>query len=130
MYLPLGAQIVSEAEVSAAQERLNRLEHNPDSMLSEVEFDSAEERTRAIALAEEKSSLVGAIAAPDAEKKSLGLRIREVNAELSALLEPLRVFLEAELEGLESQRAASEILTDRTYPFCFWSPQEVADKAR
>jgi len=25
---------------------------------------------------------------------------------------------------------ASEILTDRTYPFCFWSPEEIADKAR
>jgi hypothetical protein len=130
MYLPLGAHIVTDDEVSAARERLNRLDHNPDSMLAEVEFDSVEEQARALELANEKSALVGLIAAPDADKKSLGLRIREVNSELSALLQPLKGALTAELANLESQRAASEILTDRTYPFCFWSPQEVADKAR
>ena len=70
------------------------------------------------------------IALPGADKKQLGARIRENNAELSLVLEPLRQELVAELASLESQYAASEILTDRTYPFCFWSPLEVADKAR
>ena len=50
MYLPLGMHIVTDEEVSAAREQLNRLAHNPDAMLGEVEFDSAEERTRAIDL--------------------------------------------------------------------------------
>ena len=27
-------------------------------------------------------------------------------------------------------REASGVLTDRTYPFCLWSPSEVADKVR
>ncbi len=130
MYLPLGAHIVTEDEVAAAKERLNRLDHNPDALLGEVEFDSAEEQSRAAALASEKSSLVTAIAAPGADKKGLGSRIRELNVELSALLAPLKGELAAELSALESQFAASEILTDRTYPFCFWSPEEVADKAR
>jgi hypothetical protein len=89
-----------------------------------------EEERRASALASEKASLVTAIAAPDADKKTLGLRIRAVNSELSELLAPLKTELAAELASLESQFAASEILTDRTYPFCFWSPEEVADKAR
>jgi hypothetical protein len=130
MYLPLGAHIVTEDEVAAAKERLNRLDHNPDALLGEVEFDSAEEQSRAADLASEKSSLVAAIAVPGADKKVLGSRIRELNAELSALLAPLKGELAAELSALESQFAASEILTDRTYPFCFWSPEEVADKAR
>jgi hypothetical protein len=43
---------------------------------------------------------------------------------------PLREGMEAEVETLAAQLSASEILTDRTYPFCFWSPLEVADKAR
>ncbi len=130
MYLPLGAHIVTEDEVADARARLNRLEHNPDALLGEVEFDSAEERTAAVSLAAEKTALVAAIATPDADKKVLGMRIREVNAELAALLAPLRAGMEAEVAALEAQLSASEILTDRTYPFCFWSPLEVADKAR
>jgi len=130
MYLPLGAHVVTDDEVSAATAKLNRLEHNPDAMLSDIDFDSPEEESRALALAAEKSSLVAAIAQPDANKKEIGARIREVNAALSELLEPLRASLTAELENLESQHVASEILTDRTYPYCFWSAQEVADKAR
>ena len=130
MYLPLGAHVVTDDEVSAALAKLNRLQHNPDAMLSDVEFDSADEEARAMALAAEKSTLVAAIAEPDANKKEIGTKIREVNAALSELLEPLKDALSAEMENLQSQRAASEILTDRTYPFCFWSAQEVADKAR
>ncbi len=130
MYLPLGAHVVTEDEVAAAKERLNRLDHNPDALLGEVEFDSSEEQTRAAALAREKAALVSAIAEPGADKKGLGLRIREVNAELSDLLRPLKEELSAALASLQGQYAASEILTDRTYPFCFWSPEEVADKAR
>lgn len=130
MYLPIGAHIVSEDEVAAAKARLNRLEHNPDALLDEVEFDSAEEHSNAVELAHEKADLVSAIARPDADKKALGARIREVNTALAALLAPLRAGMEAEVARLEAQRAVSEILTDRTYPFCFWSPDEVADKAR
>ena len=130
MYLPLGAHIVTDDEVADARARLNRLEHNPDALLGDVEFDSADEQASAVALAAEKTRLVAAIAAPDADKKALGLGIREVNAELAALLAPLREGLEAEVAALEAQLAASDILTDRTYPFCFWSPLEVADKAR
>ena len=130
MYLPLGMHVITDEEVSSARELLNRLSHNPDSMLSEVEFDSEAERGRAIALAAEKAELVSAIETTGADKKALGMRIREANVELGALLAPLRESLEADLASLESQQAASEILTDRTYPLCFWSPLEVADKAR
>jgi len=130
MYLPIGTHLVTEEEVASAKARLNRLEHNPDALLDEVEFDSAEERARALALAVEKSELVSAIALPGADRKSLGIRIREVNAALASLLAPLRQGMESEVASLEAQLAASGILTDRTYPFCFWSPSEVADKAR
>lgn len=130
MYLPLGMHVISDAEVAAARERLNRLAHNPDAMLGDVDFESAAELERALALAGEKAKLVSAIARPDADKKSIGLRIRALNAELAELLAPLRESLEADLAALESQQAATEILTDRTYALCFWSPLEVADKAR
>ena len=129
MYLPLGARIVGEDEVSAARERLNRLEHNPDAMLGEVEFESVEEQAEAASLAEQKAELVGSIAKPDADKKTLGLRIREVNAALASMLAPLKESLRQDVEALEVQRAASDVLTDRTYPYCFWPPRDVAELA-
>jgi hypothetical protein len=128
MYLPLGAHSVSEEEVAAAKARLNRLDHNPDALLSEIEFDSQGERDRALELAAEKRALVGAIAEPGADKKQLGGRIREVNVELSSILLPLREEYTTELEHLEGLMRVTDILTDRTYPFCFWDPGEIADK--
>lgn len=129
VYLPLGARIVEEGELSELRERINRLEHNPDAALGEAEFASADERDEAMALADEKARLVKAISLPDADKKSLGQRIREVNSKLAGIVSPMRESLESELQRLEALRQAAEILTDRTYPYCFWNPSDVADKA-
>lgn len=129
MYLPLGARIVKDEEIEAVSMALNRLKHNPDQILDEVDFDTVEEHARAVSLGEEKAALVVSIASPDADKKALGTRIRQVNDELAAMLEPYRRQLTGELDQLRQLKKASEILTDRTYPFCYWSPGEVADKA-
>jgi hypothetical protein len=128
LYLPLGAHVVSDEEIEAATDRVNRLAHNPDQLLDEVAFDSPAEADEARELARAKSELVAAIAAPDADKKALGLRIREVNEALATMLAPVRERFEADLESLRSQREAGDVLTARTYPFCFFSPAEVADK--
>lgn len=129
VYLPLGARVVRDEEVEAAAMALNRFTHNPDQMLDEVEFDTAAGHARSVELAAQKSDLVGAIAVPGADKKALGARIRAVNAELATLLAPYEADLQAELEDLRRMQEASGILTDRTYPFCYWSPEEIADKA-
>lgn len=130
MYLPLGARVVRDEEVEQATMALNRLKHNPDQMLDEIEFDSEQEHADAARLAAEKKALVAAIAEIGADKKSIGARIREVNAALAALLEPFERELSDERERLVRMQAASEVLTDRTYPFCYWDPSEIADKAR
>jgi hypothetical protein len=130
MYLPLGARLVTDEEVEAASMALNRMRHNPDQALEHVEFDSSDERARAQRMADEKSRLVVEIASPGADRKALGRRIREVNEELGDLMEPYRRELQDALDELLTMQEASEILTDRTYPFCYWSPSEVADKAR
>jgi hypothetical protein len=130
MYLPLGARVVRDEEVESVAMALNRLKHNPDQMLEEIEFDSAEDRAAAVALTAEKAGLVAAIAAPGADKKALGASIRAANGSLAALMEPFERRLVEQLEELRLMQQASGILTDRTYPFCFWSPLEVADKAR
>ncbi len=129
-YLPLGAHAVTDDEVEAASMALNRLKHNPDQMLDEVEFDTAVEHARANALAADKARLVEQIAAPGADKKTLGRRIREVNAELASMLEPIERQMKTQVDQLRQLREASEVLTDRTYPFCFWSPEEISDKVR
>jgi hypothetical protein len=130
MHLPLGMPVVTDAEVAAARERLNRVTHNPDALLGEVAFDSDSQRERASELAAEKAKLVSAIAAPDADKKAMGARIRELNAELGEVLAPFRDSVVRELALAESQRIASEVLTDRTYALCFWSPLDMAQRAR
>lgn len=130
MYLPLGARMVRADEVEALAMALNRLKHNPDQMLDEVEFDSGAEREQAEEAAAEKRRLVAAITEERADKKTLGVRIREVNESLAALLEPYEQRLREELDELRRLQEAGDILTDRTYPFCFWDPLEIADKAR
>lgn len=129
MYLEMGLPVVSEAAVSAARERVNRLAHNPDAVLGEVEFADEATRARAVGLASEKADLVRAIASPDADKKELGRRIREINEEIGGLLGPVLAEAEAQAESLRVARQASEVLMDRTYPLCFWSPAEVAARA-
>lgn len=130
LHLPLGGHEVTEEEIAAAEQRLNRLQQNPDQLLGEIEFDTADERERATSLSEEKCALVVAIGRSDADKKAIGARIREVNADLARLMVPLVAGTAEELERLQAQRDAGEVLTDRTYAFCLWDPREVADKVR
>jgi len=130
MHLPLGVQAVTAEDIAAIEHRLRRLEHNPDEVLQEVGFDSLREQEAAEFLVEEKRGLVEAIQLPDADKKALGQRIRVVNAELGRMVEPLANELENRKRQLESQLAESEILTDRTYPFCLWDPADIADRVR
>jgi hypothetical protein len=130
LHLPLGGHEVTEEEIAGVEQRLNRLEHNPDQLLGEIEFDTVGERERAISLSEEKRSLVEAIGAIGADKKAIGARIRAVNTDLAALMAPLVAETAEELERLRAQRDAGAVLTDRTYAFCLWDPREIADKVR
>jgi hypothetical protein len=129
MYLPIGIPMVTEQEVAEARDALHRMTHNPDSFLADVEFESEEQRREAAELALHKGELVEAIGAPDADKKELGRQIRESNERLEKLLEPVAGELRESLRRAESGHRASSILTDRSYPFCLWSPLEVQDKA-
>ena len=128
MYLPLGAYLVTEDDLAEVDQRLHRLAHNPDEALGDIDFDSPGERDRALSLAGRKRDLVEKISAEGADRKVLGAEIREVNAELAALLDPLAGELRSTRDRLSVQIEASGVLADRTYPFCLWSPEDVADK--
>ncbi|MGV8082917.1 MAG: hypothetical protein AB2L09_04685 [Coriobacteriia bacterium] len=127
--LPVEFPHPEDAEISAARERLNRLGRNPDEFLGEIEFASMRERAEAEELAAEKTRLRERIASPEADKKALGTRIREINERLAELTGPARARLSEHLEALEAQREAWDIVSDRGYPFCYWSPQAIADRA-
>lgn len=128
--LPVDFERVSEERVSAALERLNRFEHNPDAFVTEAAWDRPSEKAEAVALVERKAALVASIALPDANRKVLGAEIRAINEALRARLAPIGESLRRDRERIEASFAASEILYDRTYPFCFFSPEEVAATLR
>ncbi|MFU8891681.1 MAG: hypothetical protein ACNA76_08570, partial [Anaerosomatales bacterium] len=108
----------------------HRLTHNPDEALVEVSFDSVDGQIRGLALAEEKRRLVGEISVEGADRKALGTRIRAVNDEMGILVAPLVAEVRARRDALVAQQRDSEVLTDRTYPFCLWSPAQIADEIR
>jgi len=116
LLLPLGGHEVTDNEIASAEQRLNRLRHNPDQLLGEIEFDTAEDRHHALALADEKRRLVEAIAHEGADKKTIGRRIREINEELAMLMSPLAEQAAADVERLRAQRETAEVLRDRSYP--------------
>jgi hypothetical protein len=126
LHLPLPAQPPAEADIGALQERMNRITHNPDAFVGEVEFDDPVKRRQADELVAEKAALLEQIAAAGADKKALGQRIRDVNAELGNVVEPVRSKLAETIGELEGRAAAAEILGDRTYAFCYWSADEMA----
>ena|GEM_PF-521028 len=140
LHLPSGMRTVSGDEVAAARAKLNRLKHNPDQALGEgalaeggapkgasLADEHQRKNAQALALCAEKTELVAAIARPGADKKELGTRIRAVNIALAAIVEPYRLELENELRVLEEGHRATEVLLDRTYPFCLWDPLEVRE---
>ncbi|MDP2401456.1 MAG: hypothetical protein Q8M66_05705, partial [Actinomycetota bacterium] len=130
MRLDTGLMLPAADSASAARSRLHRLEHNPDAELDSIAFASAEARVVARRLATEKSELVHLISEPGADKKSLGLSIKAINARFGELLAPEVKRVKQQIEEIEAAEAAVDILTDRTYPFCLWSPGAVADTVR
>lgn len=130
LLLPLGAHVATADEVALLQQDLHRLEHNPDAVLDDLEFDDDDEYDRAHALAARKAALVEAIKEPDADKKTLGSEIRQVNAALGEMLEPVVREARERLARARAAQDAAEVLMDRTYPYCLWDPREVSDKVR
>jgi hypothetical protein len=129
MRLPVAAAEVTEDDLSALRARINRLDHNPDEVLADVELPG-HERQRASDLAAEKSDLTKRISEPGADKKLLGVRIREVNAALSELVEPVRLGLVADLERAERERAEVAVMESRDYPYFLWAANDVAATIR
>ncbi|MHB9003328.1 MAG: hypothetical protein ACYC6C_04600 [Coriobacteriia bacterium] len=126
MHLPLGQVESVREELTEARGDLRRLEFNPDEFVAAITFDDPAQKSKATALAAQKAELKLAVSEPDVDRRALGSRIKEVNAELAALLEGYACALRSRIAQLETAEAELEILNDRTYPFCLWDPAQVA----
>lgn len=110
---PLGLLAPSGPSVADVDQQLHRLKHNPDSFANSAGVPADELR----ALATEKQGLVAAIGQPDADRKVLGVRIKELNTLMGRLLDPVAERLTAERAEAELRERAIAVITDRTYPY-------------
>lgn len=126
LWLPMGVSAGSGESVADLRQRLHALEHNPDRFSDDAAVSDGE-RARVAELADEKARLVEAIAKDGADKKAIGARIREVNAAISALLEPLRRQTQEEIAAVERSEASRGVAEHREFPFCYWPPGTVRE---
>ncbi len=115
-----------EDALEDVRRHLRDTEHNPDRHLAEVSL-APEARRRAEILAERKRESIRALSAPDADRKRLGARIREINEEVAELLEPVRGSLREREERLEEALDGLQVARDREYPYFLWRADEVLD---
>lgn len=123
--LPWKIDISATRDRSAVQTDRDRVRHHPEEWLDHPElppdaFDAS--RT----LLAEKRSLVAHIAEPDTDKKSIGIRIKSINAELATALEPVIASLERELAGIEVAEAMRRVIETRSFSFPLFDPSELS----
>lgn len=99
-------------ELAALRQRLREAYFHPESFLENAPPE----------LVAEKKSLRAAIAVPGADKKAMGKRIAEINAELNSLMGPVIHDLERRIAAAEKALARHEALTDREFPYFLYPP--------
>lgn len=77
-------------------------------------------------LKREKEELVEAMAKPEADRKKLGVRIKELNRQMAGLLKPLADALNSELLSLGETAREWDVKSFRDYPFFIHRPERVA----
>ena len=100
-------------EIAEAERRIRDMEQHPEK--------AGAGRRGVERLASMKEELVGEIKNPGAGKKSLGIRIRELNQQMAALLSTERQTLVERLETLAPVELERQAAQARDYPFCLYS---------
>lgn len=112
-------------ERSAVVMDLDRVRHHPEQWLDHPALDpgrAADSR----ALVEEKRLLVARIAEAGDEKRSIGICIKAINTELSAVLEPVTASLERELAGIETAEVHRRAVETRSFSYPMFEPAELS----
>lgn len=115
----------STRERSEVLQDLDRVRHHPETWVSSPLLGE-DVRMEARSLLEEKSRLVADIGAPGADRKAMGLGIKEVNARIASMLDPVLVSLEQELGRIDERVALVERLDARTFSYPVFDPIELA----
>jgi hypothetical protein len=115
----IGAVAPTDPAVALAEatRRLRDIGQHPEAM-GELLDDPA----RLAPLAAEKERLVAAIKTPDADKKTIGRRIAELNREMTDLFADVGATIEREIAALEIDGDEHRAATYRTYPFFLYPP--------
>ncbi len=108
-----------EEEIERIRKALRDIEQHPETL---AEQDGAGH----IALqAIEKKKLVEEIRKPDADKKMIGNKIKQLNKEMTKALAPMKKRLENDLQKLNRAKAEWDVATARDYPFFLYKPETV-----
>jgi len=121
---PLAAESDTLAkQLSQAKAALKRFRHHPETAIQIDCGVSAGAYHTLCELVEKKAGLVDAIQRAGARKVILGKALKEVNLELVTRLKPVEVSLERRVNELEALLNHLIVLSDRNYPYCFFSPR-------
>ena len=125
VHLAWGADLPAERRpASAVLEDMDRVKHHPEDWIDHPALDEGV-REASGRLLEEKAALVVRISEPDADRKSVGLRIKELNAELASMLEPVSASLREELAIVETSDAIERTLLTRSFSYPVFDPAEL-----
>lgn len=99
-------------KILAEKQKLREMDFHPENFL----------KSPPSGLLEEKHKLTSEIQAPGANKKELGGKLGRVNAELKALLAPLKAEAEKTIASLEAEQGRYDVLADRELSFFLHPP--------
>ena len=102
--------------IEGIKTRLREIEQRPE---REPELESN-------SLKHEKETLVKAMANPGADRKTLGIRIKELNRQMAGQLKPLADRLNSDLYSLGETAREWDVKSFRDYPFFIHRPERVA----
>ncbi|MBI4666084.1 MAG: hypothetical protein HY751_06730 [Nitrospinae bacterium] len=120
----LSATMALDAQVEDPAPRIAQITFTMRDMEQHPEKYGAGQAAKA--MAKEKARLVGAILKTGADKKTLGLKIKELNASMTAALAQERGSLTNQLAALASLVDQIEAVAERRYPYFLFQPQRVA----
>lgn len=100
------------------EQTARRMEFHPEFFLTDK--NKTPETAESIKI---KKMLVEEIKKGGADKKSIGLEIKKINAKLDKALLPLKAELAKKIETARAERNRHEILADRELPYFLYSPQ-------
>jgi len=96
------------------KEKLRDIKYHPENYLDKTpEIEAA---------LDEKQKLLRAIKVPGADKKSLSVKINEINAKFSDALSGMKAVISGEIEKAEAQLDCYQTVSDRELPYFLYPP--------